>query len=291
MFLGVDLGGTKISVSVGTESGKILAKQKFPTVGKPGENLAKVEEIGKRLLDGNKCEGVGVSAGGPLDDKRGIIVSAPHLPLWYGYPLTEDLTQRFHAPAFLENDANACAVAEWKWGAGKGTEDMVFLTFGTGFGAGLILDGKLYRGASCMAGEIGHVRLSRKGPLCYGKHGSVESFCSGAGISLLSADGKSAKDVCDAARRGDAHAKKVISVSAHRLGEAVSMLVDILNPEVVVLGSIFVRAEDLYRAMMEQVVLRESLKESSCVCRIVPAVLGEDLGDMAALAVAMDGGK
>lgn len=126
---------------------------------------------------------VGISCGGPLDPVRGIIQSPPNLPGWCDVPITEIVRAKTGVPVFLQNDANACALAEWRFGAGRGTQNMVFLTFGTGLGAGIIVNGGILNGASGMAGECGHVRLASDGPVGYGKAGSFEGFCSGGGLA------------------------------------------------------------------------------------------------------------
>ena len=156
-YIGIDIGGTKCAVVRGDESGRILEKRSFPTTDR-ANTLEQIFEHTRQILS-DRTKAIGVSCGGPLDSKTGVILGPPNLPGWDCVPVTEHLTERFHLPAYLENDANACAVAEWRFGAGKGCENLIFLTFGTGLGAGLILDGKLYRGACGMAGEVGHVRL------------------------------------------------------------------------------------------------------------------------------------
>lgn len=132
--------------------------------------------------------GIGISCGGPLDSRRGVILSPPNLPGWDEVPVKAYFERETGAPAMLRNDADACAVAEWRYGAGRGCRNMVFLTFGTGFGAGLILNGALYSGSCDMAGEIGHIRAPGDPayrPVGYGKSGSFEGYCSGGGIAEL----------------------------------------------------------------------------------------------------------
>lgn len=234
-------------------------------------------------------------------------MSPPNLPGWDNVPITELIEKTVGIRAVLQNDANACAVAEWKYGAGKGTRNMVFLTFGTGLGAGLILDGKLYSGTNDNAGEIGHIRLSDFGPVGYGKAGSVEGFASGGGIAQLAAtavkeqlmmgkkvawcsDGNlsaiTAKTVADAAGNGDTLAKSIYQTSATFLGKALAMVIDMLNPEVIVIGSIFVRAEELIRPFMQASIDRDALPGAAAVCSVKPAELGESIGDIAALSLA-----
>lgn len=202
-------------------------------------------------------------------------------------PITQWLQERYQAPAYLENDANACALAEWRHGAGRGVRSLIYLTFGTGFGAGLILDGQLYRGQHGMAGEIGHVRYAPDGPVGYGKAGSYEGFCSGAGIAQMS--GVSAKETVRRAEAGDQQAVRVLQRSAQALGSACALLIDLFNPQRIVIGSVFARAEKWFREEMERVIAQEALKSSAAGCQVVAAALGDQVGDMAALTVAMDG--
>lgn len=305
MFTGIDIGGTKCAVIVGDENG-IIEKIKFPTttVDDTIKNIIEaVEKLGAN-------DAIGISCGGPLDSKRGVIMSPPNLPGWDNIEIVKMLEDRFNVPVAIANDANACAMAEWKFGAGRGCDNMVFMTFGTGLGAGLILDGKLYSGTNDMAGEVGHVRLSDFGPVGYGKSGSFEGFCSGAGIAELGrtyakeqlAMGKcttycksyfelesvTAKCIADAADAGDEIAIKVYDTCAYKLGVGVSILIDILNPERIVIGSIFTRSENLLREKMEEVIKKEALFHAANVCRVVPAELGEAIGDYAAIAVAAE---
>lgn len=292
MFLGIDLGGTKTAVCLGSLEGKLLDKIKFATTT-PQETIENMIKAGKKLLKGETPLAIGVSCGSPQDSARGIIQAPPNLPDWKDVHITKILSDAFGAPAFLANDANACGLAEWKYGAGKGTKNMIFLTFGTGLGAGLILNGKLYEGTCGMAGEAGHIRLAKEGPVGFGKEGSFEGFCSGGGIArlgkLMGGDFETTKDICDAAKAGDAKALEIIQHSATRLGQGLSILIDILNPERIVIGSIFARAESLFREPMEAVIAQEALESNRQVCQVVPAQLGESIGDMAAISVAAIG--
>lgn len=292
MFLGVDIGGTKTAVCLGDRQGNILEKIKFSTGG-PEKTIEDIVAAGKTLLKKQSPLAVGVSCGSPQDSERGIIQAPPNLPEWVDVPITDILQKAFCAPAFLANDANACALAEWKYGAGQGTKNMIFLTFGTGLGAGLILNGRLYEGTCGMAGEAGHLRLTEDGPVGYGKTGSFEGYCSGGGIvklsRLMGGSYESTKDICDAAKAGDPLAKSVIDESARRLGQGLSFLIDLFNPQRIVIGSVFARAEALFRPEMERVIEQETLEANRRVCQVVPAQLGERIGDVAALSVAVIG--
>ena len=308
MYIGIDIGGTKCAVVKGRkrENGEIeiIEKIRFETLAFR-ETFEKIMTSVEALMP---CEKIGISCGGPLDERKGIILSPPNLPGWDEVHITEELEKRFGVPARLCNDANACALAEWKFGAGKGCENMIFMTFGTGLGAGLIIDGNLYSGANGMAGEAGHIRLEKSGPVGYGKAGSFEGFCSGGGIARLAkayarealADGRIAfsceneekieaintKMIADLAKGGDRDAIEIFNRSATRLGMGLSILIDILNPEKIVLGGIYTRCEELFSVKMQEVLKSEALPESLSVCKIVPAALGESIGDIAALAVA-----
>jgi glucokinase len=318
LFVGVDIGGTKSAVVLGhpDDSGGMCVADKaaFPTVGTPAAMLDQLAETASRLVKQAKAtsvEAIGISCGGPLDSRKGLVQSPPNLPGWDNVPVVDILSKRLAAPAFLQNDANACAVAEWKWGAGRGCRNMVFLTFGTGMGAGLILDGRLYSGANDLAGEVGHVRLAPDGPRGFGKNGSFEGFCSGGGIAQLArtevetrlargeivgfcADAEkakelSARDVGEAAASGNPVAREILAQSGRYLGRGLAILIDVLNPERIVIGSIFARCREFLQPSMEEELQREALAPAAQVCCVVPAGLGETIGDYAALAVAVAG--
>ncbi len=314
VLIGVDIGGTKCAVTLGLpkeDDLDIKDKISFPTTDVRNtieEIKASIIAILKRSgLDKTSIRAIGISCGGPLDSHTGVIMSPPNLPGWDNIPIVRILSDEFGAPAAVHNDANACALAEWKFGAGKGTRNMVFMTFGTGLGAGLILDGKLYTGTNDNAGELGHLRLEPFGPVGYGKTGSFEGFCSGSGIEQLARDlakedlqmgrkvswcpggdlsGITAKKVAEALRDGDPLARKVYDISARHLGMGLSIVIDILNPEMIVIGSIYARNEDVFQPLMREVIDNESLPLANKVCRIVPAALGESIGDYAALSIA-----
>ncbi len=313
-LIGFDIGGTKCAVTVGTATGAIVETLRLPTTGSAAAMLDRLADGARRLLAGHRslaAAAAGVSCGGPLDSRRGLILSPPNLPGWDEVPVVERLAAALGVPCFLENDANACALAEARLGAGRGASSVVFCTMGTGFGAGLVLDGRLCRGASGGAGEIGHVRLTEGGPIGYGKAGSVEGYVGGSGIAALArlragealARGEAvafcgdpaslpaldAKRVAEAAQAGDSHAIAIYTEVGRMLGRALAIVVDLLNPEVIVVGSIFARAERLLRPAMEAELAAEALPANLAACRIVPAALGESLGEHAALMVASEG--
>ena len=317
--IGIDIGGTKISVALGAERDKtlnFLAVERFDTTGTHAEVLNRAAMITERILSTHGREniaGIGISCGGPLDSERGVILSPPNLPGWDEVPVKDFFAERLGIPVYLRNDADACALAEWKYGAGRGLKNVIFLTFGTGLGAGLVLDGRPYSGSNDMAGECGHIRLSSHGPAGYGKIGAFEGFCSGGGIAQLGAtvaheriqqghppaycpslsdlDSITAKSIAHAANAGDAAALDVYRMSGEMLGRGLAILVDLLNPEMIIIGSIFARSRDLLWPHAERILSAEALPRALAVCRVVPAELGEQLGDYAAVALGFYGGK
>ena len=315
--IGIDIGGTKCAVLLGkkendTDEKTLLLKKVVLETSKtdnPDEMISwfiqTIDAIIKEfMIPLKEVEGIGISCGGPLDSKERVILNPPNLPGWVNIPIGRILENRFDMPVILENDANACAVAEWKYGAGRGCRNVVFLTFGTGLGAGLILDGRLYRGTSDMAGEVGHVRLTECGPVGFGKMGSFEGYCSGGGIGQIaqmkvleqtecgvfpeickSGIPLNAKNVAAAAERGDELAKDIYAMSGRYLGKGLSILIDILNPEMIIIGSDFERSRHLLWPYAKEEIDRESLKLAREVCRVVPSELGNSIGDYAALAL------
>jgi glucokinase len=300
-IIGVDIGGTKCALSVPTGDMGVREVVRFATTDVTGTLERIYAEIGKLAPTGETV--FGVSCGGPLDAKRGLILSPPNLPGWDRIAICAELTKRFGGPAYLMNDANACALAEWQFGAGRGCQSMLFLTMGTGMGSGLILDGRLYDGVTGNAGEVGHIRLAADGPIGFGKRGSFEGFCSGGGIAqlarqrvgestadsllkTLAADQLTARALGEAATAGDELALAIWREVGGRLGEALALFIDILNPERIVIGSIYQRCEKLIAPSMQAVIDREALPDSARDCRIVPAELGDEIGSCAAVAVA-----
>ncbi|MEM6820447.1 MAG: ROK family protein [Verrucomicrobiota bacterium] len=300
-LFGVDIGGTKTAVIRGNKSGVPEEVVAFET-GDADTTLKRVfRELDLMVPDHDAL--IGVACGDPLDRLKGIIQEPPNLPGWKDIRIVERLEDHFTCKAYLMNDANAGALAEWRFGAGEKSRNMMFVTAGTGFGAGMILNGQLYEGISGSAGEIGHVRLSDQGPTGYGKVGSVEGFCSGGGIAqvaqavAISKDGEvafnpgdigdiTAKSLAAAAKKGDRKALEIFEDVGQRYGQALAILIDILNPERIVIGSVFERCRPFLEPSMRRVLKSECLDRSLGVCEIVPAALGDEIGNYAALAVA-----
>jgi len=316
LFVGVDIGGTKTAIVVSSKPPAIIDRIEFRTRPERGAGpaLRLIKEgiddlLSNRGLERTAIGAIGVSCGGPLDRIRGVIQAPPNLSTWVDIPIKAILEEEFDSECHVENDANAGAVAEHRFGAGRGCRNMIFITMGTGFGAGIIADGHLYHGANDMAGEIGHVRLTRSGPMGYYKAGSVEGWISGGGIAQVAElavaaarkkgettvlaerlQGRKpimARDVGLAVQDGDAVASRIIHSTAKRLGQVLAILVDILNPERIVIGGLAMRLGDALLGPARKVIQREALAPSATICEVVPAALDEQIGDIAALCVAM----
>ena len=319
-WMGLDIGGTKCAVLLATVDGGIHLKDKlrFATCSERGfepvyaQLTAAMEEIlQKNGLSYADVNAIGVSCGGPLDSRRGVVLCPPNLPGWVNIPLKALLEGRCGVPVYLQNDANACALVEWKLGAGRGSSDMIFLTMGTGMGGGVIAEGRLLRGCTDMGGEIGHLRLAEDGPVGFGKAGSFEGFASGGGIQRQARvlteeriregrapawvrDGHAPEEadarlLAEYARAGDADAKAFFDHIGTMLGKGLALLTDTLNPEKIVIGSVFVRCEDLLHPAMEAELKREAIPFSLEGLQVVPAQTGEALGDLASIMAALYG--
>jgi glucokinase len=320
MLLGFDIGGTKCAAILGkagdeNETIQIVDKEITPT-NRPAYQMIELlfsmaeSMLLKHAITNKELQGIGISCGGPLNSTIGIVLSPPNLPGWDNIPIVELTKKRFNKNTLLQNDANACAIAEWKYGAGRGYQNLIFLTFGTGMGAGLILNGKLYSGTTDLAGEVGHMRLAEMGPVGFGKAGSFEGYCSGGGIAQLAQirvrqklqmgeqvsfcksfdelPGLTAKLVSEAAYNGDKVAIDIYKTCAEFLGRGLAILIDIINPELIILGSIYGRARSLIEPHMRQILEEEAITTSYKNCLIVPPGLSENIGDIAALALARE---
>lgn len=311
-FVGIDIGGTKCAVVIGDKDINIFKRVQFET--KTERSYTEIlneffSNLDKLFLEFPKerVRQIGISCGGPLDSGKGVIYSPPNLPGWDSVPIVDIFQDRYGIPTAIQNDANASALAEWLMGSGKGTRNMIFLTFGTGMGSGLILNGQLYAGTNDLGGEVGHIRLADNGPGGFGKAGSFEGFCSGGGIAQLAnaiiekrvAEGinsdfcnlenlnnVTAKMVAMAAGKGDLVANEIIKISAEYLGKALAILIDTLNPQCIVIGSIYARNEKLFKPHVDKILQQEAIPSAVEVCKIKPALLGDSIGDFAALCVA-----
>lgn len=312
-WIGIDIGCAKTAVILGELEGgelRVASRVAFPTEA-PERTLARIFGLIPPMLDacGGEASAIGISCAGAVDRQHGVILASSELPGWAGISITGILEERYGIPASLQNEANAAALAEVRWGAAKGCNNAVYLTFGEGMRAGLVLSGQLYEGASGLAGSAGHMRLAEDGPEGAGKAGSFEGFCSGGGITALARSlaaealagggmvpfcvGPEDLERIDApllaqyARLGDPLARDIFRASGRFLGRGLAVLTDLLNPEIIVIGGIFAQCHDLLWPDAEAVLRSESLSEAADACRIEPSALEEAIGDYAALAVAL----
>lgn len=312
--IGIDLGGTKISTGLVRNDGKIIARDYQQT--RAAEGQAAVIE---RVLDGarrviaqaeigrSQAAAVGIGAPGPLDIAAGVVVAPPNLPGWERVPLKQLIEDDLGITTFLENDANAAALGEYHFGAGRGVEHMIYITVSTGIGGGLILDGKLYHGASGMAGEIGHITIKPGGPLCgCGNRGCLEAMASGTAIArrarervtsgastliagLAEGDPQriTAKLVAEAASQGDAEAQEILAEAMDYLGIGVANLVNLFNPQLIVIGGGLMNiGEKLFRPV-RRAIDQHTFPPATQAVKVVPAALGDDAGMLGAAAVAL----
>jgi len=304
LLLGFDIGGSKSAAIIGDGDGNALAHEEFRT-STPAETIGRLIELGQCLCEGEKPAACGIACGGPLSSREGLVLSPPNLPGWDRVPVVQRVREVFGVPTVLENDANAAAVAEWRWGLKCQVDNLVYLTCGTGQGAGIILGGRLIRGKQDLAGEIGHVRLLPMGPVGYYKAGSVEGLTSGTALGNLARLhlqerheptrlGKipiaqvTGKEVGEAAIDGDEFAIRIVREQADYLGQACAILIDILNPQRISLGSGALRFGSLLLDGVRAAARREALPAAYENCVIDKAVLGDQIQDLAALAIARE---
>ncbi len=282
--IGVDVGGTKIAAGVVDREGNIGRRLERPTPTESQQDLlAGLDEAVEELL-GDEVVALGFGLPSTIDQRSGRAISSVHIPL-ADLDFRDRMHERFSLPVGIDNDGNAASLAEWQIGAGRGTRHMVLLTLGTGIGGGLILDGKVYRGAVGAAAELGHIVLLYGGEPCGGTcsgHGHFEQLTSGRAADRAAkevlGEGSTARDLVAAAREGNDAALQAMHEIGRRLGAGIGSLVNVFDPELVVLGGGFSDALDLLLDPAREVVAQEALAPGRDVVRIVPAELGPDAG-------------
>lgn len=316
-LLGIDIGGTKTAVCVGTETGQILATRRIPTEPERGPadwrprlmDLAR-QVLGDAGLAPAQVAAVGIASPGPMSVARGLMLAPPNMRGWVEVPVKAWVQEALGRPTFINNDANACAQAEWLYGDSAGTDNLVYLTMSTGIGGGILAGGQIVQGVSDMGGEIGHFVLDIHGPPCpCGQRGCFEMYCGGMNVAnrlrdrivregidtaiLRAAGGDPGRIdfrcLVDAVRKGDAFAMAAFDEYLERLAQGFGIILMSFNPEVLILGTIAIHAGDL---ILEPV--RERLKKYAWPyvwesCLIVPSALEGRIGDLSALAVAVTG--
>ncbi len=290
----VDVGGTKIAVGIVDARGHILAQGETPTAPELGyqAGLARTSAVLRRLLDecGLSIDGIGVGSTGPIDPETGVYGEVGTLPGWLGSPLASDLERLFGVRVAVENDADATALGEAAWGAGRGSRNLIYVTISTGIGVGILLDGRIYRGAGGAHPEIGHHILDASGPACYcGANGCWESLASGPALEVWMStqreDALSAKQICELARRGDPLALQAVQREAHYLGLGLANLVTMFCPQTIVLGGGMMQSADMLLAPALDVVKRTCTQVPVENTSIVLAGLGAQCGLLGAACV------
>jgi len=297
-YLGLNIGGTKCSAVVGTASGQILDRREWPSRATRGPQPMLEEAMDglSALLSAHPdVRALGVAVGGPLDADRGIVFSPPNLPGWDAIPLKALLEARFPMAVRVEHDAAACALAEHRWGAAKGLKHVAYVTCGTGFGVGLVLNGQVYHGAMGRNCEIGHIRYRDDGPEAFGKRGSIEAYCAAAALGRLAAwlyperfpDPPTPPEIARLAEQRDPEAQQVVRTNARAVGHVCALLGDLLWPEMIVLGSLAHYLGPSWIRLVREAFLEEAMHDVGATCRLEPAGLGPRLQDCSALAAAM----
>jgi glucokinase len=293
--IGVDLGGTKIAAGVIDRRGAIVSRLEVPTPTDSERALVGALEDVVGSLVGEDVSAIGLGVPSTVDQKTGRAVVSVNIPL-QDEPLRDLMSNRFGLPCGIDNDGNAAAIAEWQVGAGRGTRHMIMLTLGTGVGGGLILDGKPYRGAVGAAAELGHIVIEHDGRPCQGNctgRGHIEAYATGVAAGSDAAKafgaGSDTRDLIERADAGDERALEILREIGRRLGSALGSLVNIFNPEAIVIGGGWGEAADEY--LLEparEVMLREALSPGRELVRLLPAELGPDAGLVGAGFVAFE---
>lgn len=306
--IGVDLGGTKISTAISTIEGKILKNLVLPTKAEEGEKavLGRIMEtidtvLRESSIEIDEIEAIGIGSPGPLDAKKGIIVTTPNLP-FKNYNLVQPLKDNYKIPVYLDNDANVAAIGEYMFGAGRGKNSIVYFTVSTGVGGGAVLDGKVYRGHTSNALEIGHITVDPNGPRCNcGNIGCLEAMSSGTSIakrgkeavstnvetSLKNYENITSYEVFKEAENGDEVSKDIIDKALTYLGIGVANAISIFDPEMIIIGGGVSKAGDIVFDTIRKVVNKRCFKTMAESCEIVPAGLGAEAGVVGAVALAI----
>ena len=302
--IGIDVGGTNVKLALVNENGQIVYSNSVPTRAEMGYEFtvnnikqAIYELLKETKLEAKDIQGIGFGFPGQVDYKAGIVRNAPNIPGWVEVPIAKLIEDEFNIPTRVDNDVRCAALGELNYGAGKGCENMVCITVGTGIGSGLIINGKLVRGASNAAGEIGHIKLQmHEGPICgCGDTGCFEAFASGPSIVAMAEEyikgGKSTKFremangtaitpfiVCEAAKAGDPVAQRIFTIMGEYLGIGLASVVNLLNPEKIIIGGGVADAGEILMRPLVDTLRKRAMKIAGSAVEVVPAQLGNTAG-------------
>lgn len=304
--IGIDVGGTNIKIALVDEQGKIIYSNSTPTDAEKGyeHTVNNIKKAIHNLMqetnnDEKSIEAIGFDFPGQIDYKKGIVKLAPNIPGWVNVPIAQMIEDEFHIPTKIDNDVRCAALGELKFGAGKGCENFICITVGTGIGSGIVINGKIVRGCANAAGEIGHIKLqTENGPLCgCGDSGCLEANASGPAIVAMAQEyiqgGKAAKFremaasqggeitpyiVAKAAEAGDPVAKRIFEIMGYRIGIGLTSVINLLNPEKVIIGGGVAEAGNLLLEPIRKTIKERAMKIASESVQIVPAQLGNNAG-------------
>jgi len=307
--LAIDLGGTKIFTALISSKGQVMAREYCLTLAdeEPQSVINRILSaidhlLNQRSIDSSQLDSISIAAAGAIDFDKGLITSSPNLPGWHDVPLRDIVKAKYKVNTFLINDASAAVLGEHHFGAGRGVNNLILLAVGTGIGGGIIINGRLYSGASGSAGEIGHITIDVNGPRCNcGNTGCLETLVSGTAVAkeaikrIRQGEGSSLTKIVDgkienitaekvslAAQGGDSLASEVILKAATYLGIGLANLVNIFNPEMIIIGGGIAKMGDLLLNSARQVVRERAFQLSAQAVQIVPAQLGDDAGVLGA---------
>jgi glucokinase len=299
IYLGLDFGGTKLAVGLVDDQGALLDSRRRPTdpaTGGVGAVEAMREMVDEMGAGRETIDAVGISFGGPVDASRTRTLISHHGPGWVDFPLVERIAEIWRRPVEMDNDANAAALGEARFGAAAGARNALYVTVSTGVGGGIIVDGKLYRGSRGLSGEIGHTIVKPGGPVCTcGKRGCVEAVAAGPSIALAyqaaarSGSPITAEDVFRLAASGDPTAQLVLDDAITYLGIGLANAINLLDPDVVVLGGGVTRAGDALFVPLRAAVRMASPPSPPDAVPIVAAALGDAVGILGAVALVLSG--
>lgn len=300
--IGIDVGGTNVKIALVDDKGSILYSNSVPTRAEMGYEYTvnNIKQAIRDLMSETKVtniEGIGFDFPGQIDYKNGIVRLAPNIPGWVNIPIAKIIEDEFKIPTRIDNDVHCAALGELNFGAGKGCENFICMTVGTGIGSGIVINGKLVRGASNAAGELGHIKLQmHEGPLCgCGDHGCLEAFASGPSIVAIAEEyilgGKSTKFrelasggeitpfvVAEAAKQGDPVARRIFARIGEYIGFGLSSVVNLLNPEKIIIGGGVADAGDILLDPIKETIKKRAMVVAGSAVEIVPAKLGNTAG-------------
>ncbi|MBJ7449556.1 MAG: ROK family protein [Parachlamydiales bacterium] len=316
-YLGIDIGGTKIAISIGHDDGEILISDRIPTLPAEDSSIGIERTIDmihillkKIKINIEDIKAIGIACPGPISVKEGKLLAPINLPGWRNVEIAKIFKEKLGRPVFMNHDAKACALAEFTFGKRKNVENLIYLTMSTGVGGGIIANGHIVQGATDSAGEIGHCILDINGPRCVcGQYGCLEAFCGGARVAMRLREEIASSHIktaildevggdihkidfvafVNAVKKGDPYALQMWDEFVIRLAQGIGILLMMLNPDAIILGTIAVHAGDLLFVPLKKAIARYSWQQPHKACLIEASALKEKMGELSSLALAING--